>query len=169
MLVVSFLVTVSVIGALLLDTGIVTAPAPRPATPPGYGQPSGYGQYPQGYGQGYGQQYGSAGYGQQGYGQASGYGQQGGYGQQAGYGQQPGYPAAGYGQQPQGWGQQIPASEQGGRPAAPPAGSTDPTTSIAQPDRSGAHRAEQPGQGEGPNGEGSEQTRVIQPKDRPSS
>lgn len=68
-------------GAMLMDAGVVKAPARRPATPPGYGgQYGGYGQQPPGYG-------GQYGYGQQ---QPPGYGP--GYGQQ-----QPGY---GYGAQP---------------------------------------------------------------------
>ncbi|OZM80608.1 DUF5336 domain-containing protein [Pseudonocardia sp. MH-G8] len=135
-LVLAFLQTVAVIGAVLLDAGLVKAPAPRASTPPGYGQPGGYGQYPPGYGQqpGYGQY--PQGYGQQpGYGAAPGYGQPGQYGQ-PGYGQQ-GYGApAGYGQQQQApWGQApAPAqgqgqSESGGRPAGTPSwyggGSTD--------------------------------------------
>jgi hypothetical protein len=120
-LVLAFLQAIAVIGAVLLDAGLVKAPAPRASTPPGYGQPGGYGQYPPGYGQPgqYGQPggYGQPGFGQQqpGYG-APGYGQPGQYAQ-PGYGQQ-GYGApGGYGQQP--WG---PAPGQGdaGRPASTP-------------------------------------------------
>ena len=126
-LVLAFLQSVAVIGAVLLDAGLVKAPAPKPRAPQGYGQPGGYGQYPQGYGQqsGYGQYGAQQGYGQQGYG-APGYGQPGQPGQpgqygQPGYGQQgqQGYGApGGYGQpQPQGsWGQADP----GGRPAGAP-------------------------------------------------
>ncbi|GAA3245384.1 hypothetical protein GCM10017691_52440 [Pseudonocardia petroleophila] len=82
-LVLSFVALALAAGAMLMDAGIIKAPAPRPATPPGYGQYGGYGQQP-----GYGGQYG--GYGQQppAYGQQSGYGGQ--YGGQPGYGQQPG-------------------------------------------------------------------------------
>jgi hypothetical protein len=173
--IVAFLVAVAVVGAMLLDTGLIKAPAPRPTPPPGYGQPAGYGQYPQGYGQqgGYGGQY-PQGYGQQGYGQQPpGYGQQpqpGQYGQ-PGYGQQPGYPPAGYGQQPQGgWGQQIPAPGQpgpqhGGQGGAGPSGET--TTAIPQPDRGAHSRPEAGAQGEGTN-EGPDATRFIQPGgDRP--
>jgi uncharacterized protein DUF5336 len=124
-LVLALVQSVAAIGAVLLDAGLVKAPAPRPSTPPGYGQPGAYGQYPPGYGQqgGYGQ-YGQAppqGYAQQpGYG-ASGYPQPGQqqYGQQ-GYGQQQAY-AAGYGQQPQGaWGQAPGQTDPGGRPADAP-------------------------------------------------
>lgn len=117
-LVLAFLQAVAVIGAVLLDAGLVKAPAPRPRAPQGYGQPGGYGQYPPGYGQqgGYGQYGAQQGYGQQGYG-TPGYGQPGQFGQQPGYGQQgQGYSApGGYGQQqPQGsWGQ----GESGARPA----------------------------------------------------
>jgi Family of unknown function (DUF5336) len=173
--VVAFLVAVAVVGAVLLDTGLVKAPAPRPTQPPGYGQPSGYGQYPQGYGQqgGYGQY--PQGYGQQGYGggqQPPGYGQQGQpgqYGGQQGYGQQPGYPPPGYGQQPQGqggWGQQIPAGQAGG-PAAPSGpGSSDATTAIPQPDRGGAHGRPESAKGDN-GGDGTDQTRFIQPGERP--
>jgi hypothetical protein len=124
-LVLAFLQTVAVIGAVLLDAGLVKAPAPRASTPPGYGQPGGYGQYPPGYGQpgGYGQYGSPQGYGQQpGYGGAPGYAQPGQYGQ-PGYGQQ-GYGAgAGYGQQqpPQGvWGQTHGQPDAGGRPANTP-------------------------------------------------
>jgi hypothetical protein len=117
-LVLAFLQAVAVIGAVLLDAGLVKAPAPRPRAPQGYGQPGGYSQYPPGYGQpgGYGQYGQQQGYGQQGYG-APGYGQPGQYGQQPGYGQgQQGYGApGGFGQQqPQGsWAQTDP----GARPA----------------------------------------------------
>ncbi|TQM15333.1 DUF5336 domain-containing protein [Pseudonocardia kunmingensis] len=123
-LVLAFLQTVAVIGAVLLDAGLVKAPAPRASTPPGYGQPGGYGQYPPGYGQP--GQYGQPGYGQQGYGQqqpgygAPGYGQPGQPGQygQPGYGQQ-GYGApGGYGQQP--WGPTPGQGDAGGRPAGTP-------------------------------------------------
>lgn len=107
-LIVAFLQTVSAIGAVLLDAGIVTAPAPRPAAPPGYGPVSG--GYPPGYGQ-------PGGYGQpmhpQGYGQPAGSGQStpgtpglpaysaGQSGPQPGYGAgQPGYGAGQSGPQP---------------------------------------------------------------------
>jgi Family of unknown function (DUF5336) len=120
-LVLAFLQSVAVIGAVLLDAGLVKAPAPRPSPPPGYGQPGAYGQYPPGYGQpgGYGQYGAQQGYGQQGYG-APGYGQPGQYGQQPGYGQQQGYGApGGYGQQqPQGgWGQADPSARPAGAPS----------------------------------------------------
>src|SRR5918995_1368359 len=46
-LVLAFLQSVAVIGAVLLDAGLVKAPAPLPRAPQGYGQPGGYGQYPQ--------------------------------------------------------------------------------------------------------------------------
>jgi hypothetical protein len=151
-LVLAFLQSAAAIGAVLLDAGLVKAPAPRPRAPQGYGQPGGYGQYPPGYGQpgGYGQYGPQQGYPQQGYG-APGYGQPGQYGQQQGYGQ-PGYGApGGYGQQqPQGsWGQTDPGarppagapswygggSEGGDTPSAPgtpvpPGVSGEPTSTI---------------------------------------
>jgi Family of unknown function (DUF5336) len=120
-LLLAFLQAVAVIGAVLLDAGLVKAPAPRPRAEQGYGQPGGYGQYPPGYGQpgGYGQYGPQQGYGQQqGYG-APGYGQPGQPGQ---YGQQqPGYGQPGYGA-PGGFGQQQPQgswaqTEPGARPA----------------------------------------------------
>ncbi|HYH31954.1 MAG TPA: DUF5336 domain-containing protein [Pseudonocardia sp.] len=182
-LVLAFLQTVAVIGAVLLDAGLVKAPAPRPSAPPGYGQPGGYGQYPPGYGQqgGYGQ-YGASpqGYGQPG---AYGYGQPGQYGQ-PGYGQQ-GYGApGGYGQQPQaGWGQAPGQADPGGRPASTPswyggspesggdtpssplasgapAQSAEPTSAIPQ----SPGRSEQQGDPEKAN---VDQTRIIQPGERP--
>ena len=86
-LVLAFLQAVAGVGAVLLDTGIITAPAPRPKATPA----PAYGGYPQGYGQqpGYGAQpppYGQAPYGQPGYGAQPPYGQPG-YGAQPGYGQ----------------------------------------------------------------------------------
>jgi hypothetical protein len=169
-LVLALFQSVAVIGAVLLDAGLVKAPAPRPRAPQGYGQPGGYGQYPPGYGQPGGYGYGP----QQGYG-APGYGQPGQYGQQPGYGQ-PGYGApGGYGQQqPQGsWGQSEPGgrpggsapswygggSEGGDTPSAPgtpvPQGvSAEPTTAIphtpARPENGDADKA------------GTDQTRIIQ-------
>lgn len=139
-LVLAFIALALAAGALLMDAGIIKAPVPRPATPPGYGQPygGGYGQQP-GYGGqygGYGQQppaYGQpgqqpgygAGYGQPGYGQPGGQtpgaqptgAQPAGYG--PGYGQAAGYGAAGYG-----------AS---GQPVDPGQGSSEATTSMAAP------------------------------------
>jgi hypothetical protein len=167
-LAVAFLVTIAAVGALLLDTGLVKLPEPRPTPPPGYGQPSGYGQYPPGYGQqgGYGQ-YGQPGYGQQGYAQQpGGYGQPGQYGAQPGYGQQqPGYQQSGYGQQQSqgqagGWGQQVQQPEQGRQQSA---GET--TTAIPSTQRPSG---ESGGTGESSQGEG-EQTRFIQPGERPPS
>jgi hypothetical protein len=120
-LVLAFLQSVAVIGAVLLDAGLVKAPAPRPRAPQGYGQPGPYGQYPPGYGQpgGYGQYPpGQPGYGAPGYGQPGQYGQQPGYGQQAGYGQQ------GFGA-PGGFGQQQPQA--GARPAGAPSWYGGPT------------------------------------------
>lgn len=174
-LVLAFLESVAVIGAVLLDAGLVKAPARRPSAVPGYGQPGGYGQYPPGYGQpgGYGQYGAPQGYGQPGYG-ASGYGQPGQYGQQ-GYGQ-PGYGTPGYGQQPQGaWGQTPGApswygggaASGGDTPSAPgtplasgaPASSgasAEPTTAIQQPS------------GRSESGD-SEQTSFIKPGDRPQN
>ncbi|QJY46548.1 DUF5336 domain-containing protein [Pseudonocardia broussonetiae] len=147
-LVLAFLAAAAAVGALLLDTGLVKAPARRPSAPsaPGYGGQYGYGQQSGqqpgyggqygGYGQpgqqpGYGGQYGG-GYGQPG--QQSGYGgpptgglpvsPQGpgygaGYGQAAGYGG-PGY-AAGYGAAP------------GGQPADPGQGGSEATAAMPAP------------------------------------
>jgi Family of unknown function (DUF5336) len=180
-LVLSFLQAVAVIGAVLLEAGMVKIPAPRQSTPPGYTQPSGYGA-PQGYGQqqGYGQYGAPQGYGQQqGYGAPPGYGQ-GQYGQPGGYGQ-PGYGPAGYGQQPPaGWGQQgqqpgwySGSSEGTDTPPAPgpqvasgaPAGSRDATTAIppqADPANRGGRQSSEEG---GETGAG-EQTHIIPPNER---
>ena len=85
-LVLAFLQAVAAVGAVLLDAGIITAPAPRPKAAPA----PAYGGYPQGYGQppGYGAQppYGQAPYGQPGFGAQAPYSQSG-YGAQPGYGQ----------------------------------------------------------------------------------
>lgn len=138
----SFVQAVLAVLALLFETGIVKPPAPKPATPqgygqqpfsttgsqfqqPGYGQPAGYGQQqPASYGQqgGYGQQPQQPSYGQQGYGQPGQQPQQpAGYGTgsqpQPGYGQQ----QPSYGQQPGGFGQQSYGSQP--QPAA-----ADPAT-----------------------------------------
>jgi hypothetical protein len=146
-LVLALLQAVAALGAVLLDAGLVKAPAPRPREPQGYGQQGGYGQYPPGYGQpgGYGQYGGQPGYGQPGYG-GPGYGQPGQYGQQPGYGQ-PGYGApGGYGQQQQPWGQAEPGARSASGPPSwyggggdggdtPSAGtpvSGEPTTAIPQ-------------------------------------
>lgn len=178
-LVLAFLQSVAVIGAVLLHAGLVKAPAPRPSTPPGYGQPGGYGQYPPGYGQpgGFGQYGAPQGY--QGYG-PSGYGQAGHYGQ-------PGYGTPGYPQQPpQGaWGQAPGQADPSGRasgapswyggagsgetPSAPgtppasgaPGASGEPTAAIPQP----AGRPE-PGD---PEQTSVDQTRFIQPGERPQN
>jgi hypothetical protein len=127
-LVLAFLQTASVIVAVLLDAGLVTAPTPRPSAPSGYPQ-HGYGGYPQGYGQqgGYGQ-YGGP---QAGYGQQPGYGGQPGYGQPGQYGtpQGGGYGQPGYGAQPSSYGQQAPAPGSWGQqaPGQPDAGAAQPT------------------------------------------
>ncbi|GAA2569264.1 DUF5336 domain-containing protein [Pseudonocardia hydrocarbonoxydans] len=104
-LVLAFVASGLAAGAMLMDAGVLKAPAHRPATPPGYGgqQYGGYGQQPPGYG---GQQYG-------GYGQQPGYGP--GYGQQQpgyGYGAQPGVQPSG----PQPSGPQGPGAAPGGQP-----------------------------------------------------
>lgn len=150
-LVLAFLAAAAAVGALLLDAGLVKAPARRPSTPstPQYGG----GQYGGGYGQpgqqpGYGGQYGS-GYGQPG--QQPGYGGQygGGFGQP---GQQPGYggpstgglpvspPApgygAGYGQAPGYGGPGYAAgygAAPGGQPADPAQGSSEATAAMPAP------------------------------------
>jgi hypothetical protein len=185
-LVLALLQSVAVIGAVLLDMGLVKAPAPRPSAPAGYGQQGAYGQYPPAYGQqsGYGQYGAPQGYGQQGYG-APGYGQPGQYGQ-PGYGQQGYGSPGGFGQQqPQGgaWGQ---TADPGSRPAGAPswygggaaegggdapgapgsphssgvpgsAGTSgEPTTSIGQPQ----------GRPEAGDHDQNEHTRIIKPADR---
>lgn len=157
-LVLAFLQSVAAVGAVLLATGVVAPPAPRPRQPQGYGQP-GYGYGPQGYGQpGYGQpgqQQAYPGYGQQqGYGQAGqqqaypGYGQQQpGYGQQQpGYGQQQpaGQQSVGQAQQPA-WGQPSAASQPAEQTAQAPAwysGTTEHTAPPAATDPGAAYRAE---------------------------
>lgn len=110
-LVVAFLEAVAAVGAVLMDAGIITAPAPRPKAPdhgqqqfPGY--PHGYPQQggQPGYGPGYPQQGGQPGYGQPGYGQP---------GAQPGYGQ-PGYGAPQYGSQPPAYGQTPAFGQPGG-------------------------------------------------------
>lgn len=144
-LVLAFLQTVAVIGAVLLEAGIVTAPTPRPAGAPGYGPPQGYGAYPQGHGQpGQGQ----AGYSQQGYGAGAasgGYGQQApsgaqpsGYAQyaqptQAPYGQHSYAPPSGYGQQPvqPSWAQPGSAQQASAQQASGPQGAT-PQPDVSQ-------------------------------------
>lgn len=72
LLVLAFVQAAIAIGALLFEAGILKAPAPRPATPSGFGQ-VGYGQQQQPFGQGQP----SFGQGQPGYGQSSPYGQPG--------------------------------------------------------------------------------------------
>ena len=127
-LVLAFLQAGAVVGAVLLDAGIVRAPARRPSARSGYGQPG-----PQGYGQpGFGQ---SGGYGQPGYGAPQpGYGQPG-YGQPGPYGSGP----SGYGQQ--GAGQ--PGYGQGfGQPGAAHPGAAQP--GAAQPGQAWGQQGAQP-------------------------
>jgi hypothetical protein len=110
----AFVQAVVAVGALLLESGVVSAPVPKPAAAPrgGFG-PGGLGGYGQQPSFGAGQQQPSqpaqpAQYGQSqpapqsAYGQ---YGQQASYGQQAPYGQQSSQPSA-YGQYGQSYGQQ---------------------------------------------------------------
>jgi hypothetical protein len=108
---------VAAVGALLLDAGVITAPAPRAKFDP-YGQ---YGQY--GYGQQYGGQPGGY-YGQPGAQQAApNPQQQSGYGQQygGGYSGSPNPPSGGFGaQQPQA--QSGPPQQQHHGPTTPPTG-----------------------------------------------
>lgn len=111
--VLALLQAIAAVVAVLLEAGVIAAPAPRPARPPAYNQ-----QAPSAFPQPYGQQ-GAGGFGQQGYGQQQpGFGQQqpGAFGQtqQQQFGQQQG----GYGVQP-GYGQQAPTQsgqQQGGWP-----------------------------------------------------
>lgn len=190
-LVLAFVSAALAVGALLMHVGVVKPPARRPSAPAGYGQP-GYG--PGGYGQQPGYGYGHPGYGQQpGYG--PGYGQQQpGYGQPygPGYGGPQGQP--GYGPQGQpGYGTGYGAAGYG---AAPPAGSADATTSIPAPTPAsdgpapaetgsgwysgGSSSADTPAAGSpGTSTESTatpptetrtpEETRFIEPGDRPSS
>lgn len=180
-LVVAFLEAVAAVGAVLMEAGVITAPAPRPKAPDhGQQQFPGYPQgYPQqggqpGYGPGYPQQGGQPGYGQPG--PQPGYGQPG-YGAPQyggpGYGQPPAYnQPGGYGQQPAAaperpaWAPQ--SSESPAQPAAPwygggsddtvstpvgtpPAPSSAPSSAPAGPDVTSAIR---PGDATSPTGEG---------------
>lgn len=182
-LVVAFVEAVAAVGAVLMDAGIITAPAPRPKAPaygqqqyPGYPQP-GYGQ--SGYGPGYPQQGGQPGYGQPGFGQ-SGYGQQHPRPGQPGFGQ-PGSGAPQYGApphdtqppaygqapvygQPGGSGQQAPSApeqptwsqrvpEAPAQPAAPWYGGSSDTT-VSTPVGSDVTSAIRPGEATPPAGEG---------------
>ncbi|GAA5089937.1 DUF5336 domain-containing protein [Nocardia iowensis] len=142
LLVLAFVQAAVAVGAVLFESGIVKAPAPRPANQQAFGQ-GGYGQQqPSSFGQSqpaFGQNqpgYGQGQPGQQPYGQQSPYGQQPGYGAAQGspYGQsQPSQPAYGqpgqpYGQQPA-YGQQPPTTAFG----APQQASPYSSPSTAQP------------------------------------
>ncbi|MEV0297216.1 DUF5336 domain-containing protein [Nocardia sp. NPDC050710] len=103
------------VAAVLFEAGILTAPAPKPATqsapqPGGYAQ-GGYGQQP--FGQSQPGQYGQGQYGQGQYGAQSGTGPQ--YQSQQPYGQsQPSQPT--YGQSQPAYGQSQPGQAQPGQP-----------------------------------------------------
>ncbi len=106
---------VAAVGALLLDSGVITAPTPRPKYDPfgGYGQYGQYGQYggqPGGY-------YGQPGAQQpaQNPAQSSGYGSQ--YG--GGYSSNPNPQSGGFAAQPT---QQVPQQQQGPSTHTPPTG-----------------------------------------------
>lgn len=143
-LVLSFLELAAVVGAMLLDTGLIKPPARRPAAQP---QP-GYGQWGQPQG-GYGQQW-PQGYGQPGYG---GYPQQQQYGGgQPGYGQQPygaGMPGYGYpgmtapGGQQQVPGQQLPAQQHTGPQPAVSSQPNQPADQTGQDTSSGGSGGEE--------------------------
>ncbi|MFD0366126.1 DUF5336 domain-containing protein [Nocardia sp. GCM10030253] len=156
------------IGAVLFEAGILTPPAPKPATPQGppsgfgqggYGQqPSAFGQQPSAFGQsqpsqsGYGQSQPGQGYGQPGYGQSQP--SQPTYGQsqpsQPTYGQsQPGQPAYGQGQPGQpGYGQQPSYGQQPGYGAAQQGSPYGAAGGAPRPDESATQHfgAAQPGQ-----------------------
>jgi hypothetical protein len=155
------------IAAVLFEAGILTPPAPKPATPQGppsgfgqggYGQqPSGFGQQPSAFGQ---SQPGQSGFGQsqqgQTYGQPS-YGQsqpsQPAYGQsqpsQPAYGQsQPSQPAYGQSQPGQSYGQPQPYGQQPGYGAAQQGSPYGSPAATPRPDESATQNfgAPQPGQ-----------------------
>lgn len=133
-LVLAFVALALAAGAMLMDAGVIKAPAPRPATPPGYGgQYGAYGQQPPGYGGQY------PGYGQQQPGYGPGYGQQPpGYGYGAQPGAQPSGPqgpgAAGQPGYGQGYGQGYGgAGYTAGPPADPGQSATETTSALPAP------------------------------------
>ncbi|MBF6340408.1 DUF5336 domain-containing protein [Nocardia abscessus] len=147
LLALAFVQAAVAIAATLFETGILKAPAPRPATAPsGFGQ-AGFGQQQPSYGQ---QSYGQGQPGQPGYG-ASPYGQSG-YGaqsappqfpsqaqQQSPYGQsQPGYGQSqqgqSYGQQQSPYGQSQPTTAYGAaqQPGSPYGAQPRPDESVTQ-------------------------------------
>ncbi|OBY33794.1 DUF5336 domain-containing protein [Mycolicibacter kumamotonensis] len=129
----SILQAVAAVGALLLEAGVVTAPAPRPKYDPyaQYGLPPG-GNY-------YGQQ-GQQGYGHQGSQQQSGYPSYGGYPSapsSGGFGAQSAPSTGGFNS----GSQQAPSAQQG--PPTPPTG----FPSFGQPQTGGAGSSSTSGQG----------------------
>ncbi|WP_406266376.1 DUF5336 domain-containing protein [Nocardia sp. NBC_00881] len=154
-LVLAFAQAAVAVGALLFEGGILKAPAPRPATPSGFGQ-GGYGQQQFGQGQ---PSFGQSPPNQPGYGQSSPYGQAG-FGGQSGapqfpsqpspYGQsQPGQPTYGQGQPAQSYGQ--PQSPYGQSQPTTAYGASQPSSPYGaqpRPDESSTQQfgGQQPGQ-----------------------
>ncbi|CAM3967695.1 DUF5336 domain-containing protein [Nocardia ninae] len=134
LLVLAFVQAALAVGAVLFESGIVKAPAPRPASQPGFNQ-SGYGQQQQSSFSAFGQN--QPGYGQ---GQPGQPGQP--YGQQSPYGQQPGY---GAGQQASPYGQSQPSQptygQQGQAYGQPGYGQQPPTTAFGGPQQGSPYGA----------------------------
>ncbi|MGY4103005.1 DUF5336 domain-containing protein [Nocardia sp. R16R-3T] len=169
LLALAFAQTAIAVVAVLFEAGILTPPAPKPATPQGppggfgggYGQPGAFGQgQPAVFGQGQPSQYGQGQPGQYGQSQPGQFGQgapqyqsQQPYGQsqpsQPTYGQQP----PSYGQQPPSYGQQpgYGAAQQGSPYGAAPAAQPRPDESATQ--HFGAPQYGAPGFGQGQQGQ----------------
>ncbi|WP_040695445.1 DUF5336 domain-containing protein [Nocardia vinacea] len=175
--------TAVAIVAVLFESGILTPPAPKPATPQappsgfgsgGYGQQGAFGQgQPSAFGQGQPSQYGQGQPGQFGQSQPGQYGQgapqyqsqqpygqsqpsQPTYGQQPSYGQQP----PSYGQQP-GYGAAQQGSPYGSSPAAQPRPDESATQHFGTP-QSGQQYGT-PGFGQGQQGQPGQQGQQNQP------
>lgn len=168
----TFVLAAVAVVAVLFETGILSPPAPRPATPQQQSPTGGYGQGQQQYGQGqaYGQQpYGQGGYGGQQYPSQPGYPQQGQqqWGQQGqpqqGYAQpqqQPGYAPQGQPQQPG-----YPGGQQGS-PYGQQSDPNNPQFGAAQQPYGQQPGYGQPGQQPQPQqGDQAEATRAFRPTD----
>ncbi|MFI6367203.1 DUF5336 domain-containing protein [Nocardia sp. NPDC050630] len=149
LLILAFVQTAVAVAAVLFETGVLTPPAPKPATPQGpqggfgaggYGQQGAFGQgQPSAFGQGQPGQYGQGQFGQSQPGQFGQGGPQ--YQPQQPYGQsQPSQPTYGQGQQPS-YGQQPPsygqqpgygAAQQGSPYGSAPAAQPRPDESATQ-------------------------------------